>query len=154
MTILNADLIQKAISDGHVISYEDEVKVNAKNSPDGKDHVAKYTRYEAVNAKGMLALCNGKMAPKTPKPTDGEDKRTDQEKEPGAADFFNYGFDLDVRAQARAKMLSGLESPEKAIAKVVKSLVDAGIYTESEARDFVIEQRKAKGLSVPQPVAA
>lgn len=145
---MTLEMIQAAIAEGSISAGEDTVKIAAKTSPDGKDHVATYTRYTALNAKGMAALCNGKIAPSTAKPESGKDERTDADKAAGACDYFNYGFDLDARATVRAKLMGELEGPEKAIAKAVKSLVDGAGYSEQDAREIVINGRKAKGLAV------
>lgn len=154
---MNMEAIAKAIADGDVIAYpEAKIKIDAKTlkaqglvSPDGldKDAFKSYTGYEAQNARGMVALV-GKIEPKKTKPAEGDDTRTDVEKESGACDYFNYGLDLELRAKVRAQLLSELEGPEKAITKGVKSLVENAGMSESEARELVIKQRKANNLPV------
>jgi hypothetical protein len=147
--MVNKELVDAAVTEGSVKTEQDEVTVGAKSSPDGKEHKRPYTRFTALNAKGMAALCNGKIVPATSKPAEGtKDERTDADKAVGACDYFNYGFDLDIRASERAILMGELEGPEKAIAKVVKALVDGGLFNETEAKDYVITQRKAKGLPV------
>lgn len=141
-------LVETAINDKNVRAVKDVVKISAKASPDNKDHEKEYTRYEALNARGMAALCGGKIEPSTSAPAEGKDERTDDQKANGACDYFNYGFDLDQRASVRASLMGELEGPEKAIAKLVKALVDGGLMTEPEAREYVVAQRTAKGLAV------
>jgi hypothetical protein len=104
---------------------------------------------EALNGKGMAALCNGKIEPQTPKPETGKDERTDAEKAIGACDRFNYAVDLEFRTPARAFIMGKLESPDKVIEKAAETLVAAGLFDSLEAaRAHVVEQRKAKGLPV------
>jgi hypothetical protein len=144
---LSAD-IQAAITAGHVIASLDTVDIGEKASPTGKAVSGGYVRMAAQNVQGMAALQGGKIEPSTAKPATGPDNRSDADKATGVCDLYNYGKDLELRAQARAKLLTSLEGPEKAIAKLVKMMVDTGGYTESEARSSVIAQRKAKGLPV------
>lgn len=141
------ELIKAAVEAGDVIVTEDVVKISEKASPTGKAAEKKYQKFTAVTPKGMAALCGGKFAPATAKP-EGEDTRTEAETAPGACDYFNYGFDLDARAQVRTKLMSELEGPEKSIAKAVKALVENAGFSEAAAREVVILQRKAQGLPV------
>jgi hypothetical protein len=140
--------IQKAIEEKNVAASTELVKISEKSSPNGKAAERPYVMLRALNARGMAVLCGGKLEPATDKPEEGDDTRTDDEKRPGAADYFNYGFDLDVRAKVRASLMSDLEGPEKAIKKAVDSLVANTGMSETDARDFVLAQRKKAGLAV------
>lgn len=142
------DMLKAAIEAGDVVVVTDKVTISEKASPNGKAAEQEYQRYSAQNGRGMAALCNGKLEPATSKPEEGDDTRTDVQKQAGACDYFNYGFDLEARAQARAKLMSSLEGPEKAILKAVKSLVDNAGFSEAQARELVINQRKAANLPV------
>jgi hypothetical protein len=139
------DMQQKAISDGHVQHVQDEVKISEKASPTGKAASKTYDKLIAVDAQGMAALCEGKLVPATPKPADGPDTRTEEEKKAGACDYFNYGYDLDVRAGIRQELLASLEGPEKTIKKAFDGMVLAG-YSKTEAADLVRNSPKFKGV--------
>lgn len=143
-----SDAVRQAITDGNVKAELGEVKISKDASPTKTEAKQGYVKLLALNARGMAALCNGKLEPQTAKPEEGEDTRTDDQKAVGAADYFNYGFDLDVRASVRAKLVSSLEGPEKAIAKAVKGLMDNAGMSETEATDFVKAQRVKAGLAV------
>jgi hypothetical protein len=143
------DEIKAGIEAGDIATVQDEVKVSDKASPTGKAASRPYTKLQALTAKGMALLCGGKLVPATGKPEDGvEDTRTDEQKAPGACDYFNYGYDLDVRAKERNILMSELEGPEKAIKKAVDSLVANAGMDETEARAFVIAQRTKSGKPV------
>lgn len=140
---------QKAgITAGHLRLTQGEVKISAKASPNGQEASREYAKLEALSAEGMAILCGGKIEPQTPKPEDGKDERTAAQKESGACDFFNYGYDLTVRATERAQLESTLEGPEKAIKKAVDALVTNSGFEPEEARAIVIAQRQKKGLPV------
>lgn len=142
------EMIQAAIDSKDVIAVTDKVTISEKASPNGKAAEKAYTRLAAQTAKGMAALCAGKIPPATAKPAEGDDTRTDADKANGACDYFNYGYDLDVRAQVRGQLMSELEGPEKSILKAVKALVENAGFTEAAARDLVIAQRKSANLPV------
>jgi len=142
------DMVKAAIAAGDVASSIDEVKIGKDKSPTGKDEVSRYVRLSAMSAKGQLALCNGKMVPSTPKPEEGEDERTEVEKADGACDYFNYGYDLNRRAEVRQALSNILQGPEKAIKKAVDGLVANGGFTAEEAREIVVRQRMKVGLAV------
>ena len=140
-----SEMLQKALADGSVVLVMDEVKISEKASPTGKAAVKAYEKYSAMNARGMAALCGGKMEPATAKPSEGKDTRTEAESAPGACDFFNYGFDLDVRATVRQELMGSLEGPEKTIKKAFDGMVLAG-YSKAEAADLVRNSPKFKGV--------
>lgn len=139
------EMVQAAIKAGNVLSVQDEVKISEKASPTGKAAVKAYEKLIALNAKGMSALCGGKMVPATPKPAEGKDERTEAEKAAGACDYFNYGFDLDVRATIRQELMGSLEGPEKTIKKAFDGMVLAG-YSKAEAAELVRNSPKFKGV--------
>ncbi len=143
-----SDAVRQAITDGNVKAEAGEVKISKDASPTKTEAKQPYVKLLALNARGMAALCSGKLEPQTAKPDEGEDARTDEQKAVGAADYFNYGFDLDVRASVRAKLVSSLEGPEKAIAKAVKGLMDNAGMSEADATAFVKAQRTKAGLAV------
>lgn len=143
-----SEMVQQAITDGNVRAEIGEVKISKDASPTKTEAKQGYVKLVALNARGMAALCNGKIEPQVAKPEEGEDKRTDTEKAVGAADYFNYGYDLDVRATVRSKLVSSLEGPDKAIAKAVKSLMDNAGMSESDAMEYVKAQRTKAGLAV------
>lgn len=76
---------------------------------------------------------------------------TDDEKKKSAAEYlvkaFNYGHDLLLRANERAKANRAAQGPEKEIAKAVEMLAASG-FDKDEARKLIIAQREAKGLPV------
>lgn len=139
--------LRQAIADNHVIPTRAEVVITDKASPTGKGAKAFYLALSAQDAQGMAALCDGKLSPATAKP-EGEDTRTKEQAAPGACDYFNYGKDLDVRADVRSKLMSALEGPEKAIKKATDALVANTGMNEAAAREFVVAQRKTAGMPV------
>ena len=145
MVVTLPELILSAIKNGDVSHVVSSVKVAAKTSPTKKEESRSYDELRAQNAAGMAAICGGKLEINTPPPAEGEDERTKDEKRLGAANHFNYGYDLARRAKTRAKLMTDLEGPDKAIAKAVKALVDADMFdTEDEAREHVLAKRKAR----------
>lgn len=143
-------MIEQAVKDGHVVRKLSDVTIRAKSSPTKKDEVQPFYSYAAMNARGMAALNNGKIEPQTPKPEDGKDERTEDQKAFGACDYHNYGYDLDLRQPIRVALEDEIAGPEDAINKAVKQLVDNGLFKTPEmARSFVIERRKAEGMSLP-----
>lgn len=144
-----SEAFRAGIAASHLRLSEGDVKISAKSSPDGKDHTRPYPKVEALTAEGMALICGGKFEPATAKPEDGtKDERTEAEKAAGACDYFNYGYDLSIRATERSKLESELEGPEKAIAKAVKGLVENAGFDEEGARAVVIAQRTKQGLPV------
>jgi hypothetical protein len=99
----------------------------------------------ARSAKGMSALCGGKLEPATDKPAEGKDERTDEQKAPGVCDYFNYAADLEVRGNVRSAIMSKLESPDKAIAKAVAALEGVGM-PKALAVETIVNQMRASGL--------
>jgi len=138
------EMVQKAIAAGHVVSVQDEVKISEKASPTGKAASKAYEKLSALNAQGMAALCGGKMVPATAKP-EGKDERTEDQKAAGACDYFNYGYDLDVRASIRQELMGSLEGPEKSIKKAFDAMVASG-YSKQDAAEIVRNSPKFKGV--------
>jgi len=148
LTPEHADAIRKAVAEKHIAAVQSKVTIRAKSSPTKKDESQPYIAYFANDARGMSVLCGGKIEPAMVKPEEGKDERTGAQRAPGACDYFNYGFDLDVRQPIRIMLEDSLAGPERAIEKVVKSLVDGGLFGEKDAREFVVSQRTARGLPV------
>lgn len=144
-----AEAIRKGVMEGHIlVDRNAKVTVRAKSSPTKKDENQPYVAYFAKTGRGMALLCGGKVEPAMVKPAEGKDERTDVQRAPGACDYFNYGFDLDVRQPIRVKLEDSLSGPEKAIDKMVKQLVDGGLFNEPDARAFVLVKRQEQGLPV------
>lgn len=139
-------LVKDAIEAGHIIVDNDaEVEVTDKASPTGKGATKKYARLLAQNAQGMAAMCDGKIAPSTEKPKEGKDERTDEQKANGAADFFNYGYDLNVRSEIRQALMGTLVGPEKLIKKSFDGLLTMG-HSKDEAAEMIRNSPKFKGV--------
>lgn len=163
---IESDMVKAAIASGDVRIVPKAVKVTAAALKTAKipaetvkasglptnsegDIILPIEVPEALTGKGMAALCNGKIVPQTPKPEDGKDERTDEQKAIGACDRFNYAVDLEFRTPGRAFIMGKLESPEKVIEKAAETFVAAGLFDTIEAaKAHVIEGRKAKGLPV------
>lgn len=69
--------------------------------------------------------------------------------------FIAHGLRRDIeygrgiRNAIRAQLVLEAEGPNKTIDKTAKQLVASGLFTdETSAREFVVTQRKAKGLPV------
>lgn len=139
------NLVEQAIQNGDLRREQDDVTVSAKASPNGKEAKRAYTKYVALTATGMAALCGGKFDPMTPKPEEGEDTRTDAQKEAGACDYFNYGYDLEARATARQALMNELEGPEKQIKKAVVNLRGMD-YDDETVRQQILNSPKFKGV--------
>lgn len=121
-----AEVLDKAVADGHLKVEDATVEISDKASPTGKGVSQAFKAFTALTVQGMAILCGGKTKPATPKP-EGDDERTDEDKAAGACDYFNYGYNLDVRAGIRQALMSGLEGPEKEIKKAVAGLVAMGL---------------------------
>ena len=137
----------------HIAHAIEEVVIKAKTSPTKKDEARQFDAFYALDAEGMMILCNGKIEPATPAPAEGKDERTDEEKAYGACDHFNYGRLLNVRQVERGRLEASIEGPEKQIAKLVKAMIDGNLAdNEQEARDEVITRLKKKGQLAPDYV--
>jgi hypothetical protein len=134
-----ADALNNAIKAGQVRATWSRVEVSAKKSPTGKGGKKSYIRLEALNARGMSAICKGVMDP-APVRTEGQPKP-----QTGACDYFNYGSDLDRKAPVRASLMGLLEGPEKAVKKTVLGLLAAEMSPE-EIRTFLHSAKKFKGV--------
>ena len=140
-----SDLVKAAIEAGHIKVETKTVEISDKASPTTKGVAADYQRLYAQNAQGMAAICNGKIVPATDKPAEGKDERTDEEKAAGACDYFNYGHDLEVKAEIRQELMDTLVGPEKGIKKAYDGAVLMG-YSKTEAADLVRNSPKFKGV--------
>lgn len=147
--------ILEGIRERHIAHAIEEVTIKAKTSPTRKDESRAFDAFYALDAEGMMILCNGKIEPATPTPAEGKDERSDEQKAYGACDHFNYGRLLNVRQVERGRLEASIEGPEKSIAKLVKAMIDGGLAeTETEAREEVIARLKKKGQLAPDYVWA
>lgn len=138
--------IVAAILAGDLAHAVEKVTISEKVSPTKKEESREFDALYALTVNGMAILMGGKLDAQTPKPAEGKDERTEQERALGAADHFNYGRILNVRQNVRTALETDLEGPEKSIAKQAKSLVDGGSFeTLAEATEFVIGRLKAQG---------
>lgn len=133
------DSVLAAILAGHIGHDVETVTIGAKTSPTNKDEKQEFDALYALDAEGMAILSGGKIEAQTPKPTEGKDERTDEQKRLGACDHFNYGRLLSVRQNVRTDLEDRIAGPEKAIDKTVKANMDGGMFDSiEEAREFVI----------------
>lgn len=139
------DMVKAAIEAGHIIVMDAEVEITDKASPTGKGTKRKYEKLLAQNAQGMAAMCDGKIVPGTDKPKEGKDERTDEQKANGACDYFNYGFDLQVRAEIRQSLMGTLEGPEKQIKRSFDGMLLAD-YSKEDAAEMIRNSPKFKGV--------
>jgi hypothetical protein len=139
--------LEAAVRDGHLRYSEETVTIAAKSNATGKDISTTYGRFFALDVEGMAILSNGKLDASTPKPEEGKDERSEDQKANGAADHFNYGRDLAIRQKVRAALAEQAEGPAKVIARAADQLVKAGVFeTIEEATASIKASRKAKGL--------
>lgn len=159
ITSATPEQIAAAVEAKHILMSVENVTIGAKASPTGKDEKLDYVKLTALDVEGMALLADGKLEAATTAPADvldadgkvvtaaGKDERTKEQKANGAADYFNYGFDLSVRQKVRAELAEQIEGPSKVIAKAAEQLVKAGLYDNvAEATEAVKAQRKARGL--------
>jgi hypothetical protein len=145
---LTAEQLAQGIADG-LIARVGETAVVIRGKGNVKDEFVTYDKHIALNNAGENFLCGGKQEVATEKPETGEDTRTDAEKAKGAADHFNYGFDLEVKRELRAKLAELIEGPAKAIAKSAQTLFEQGVAeTLDDAVAMVKAGRLRKGLPV------
>lgn len=139
------EMIERAIAEKHIVVDETAtVEISDKASPTGKGAKTQYRKLVAQDAQGMAAMCGGKIVPATPKPEEGKDERTEEQKAAGACDYFNYGYDLEVRAKIRTDLMGTLEGPEKQITKLVAGLKAAGFDADA-IRTTVLGSPKFQG---------
>lgn len=138
--------LQQSIRDGHVIPSIGAVLVGKDASPTKQAVFREYLKLDSQSGEGMRDIMNGKIKPATPKPAEGKDERTPDQKAAGACDMFNYGYDLDVRAKVRIDLIQSLEGPEKAIANMIKGL-RAGENDDDTIRTIVLASPKFKGTA-------
>lgn len=123
---LNANQL-KGIEEGHLLPVWSEIEISDEASPTAKGVLTEYIRLYSLDVQGISILNDGKMKPQTPKPTTGDDTRTDEEKRKGACDYHDYGHDLEVKRVIRQAIMKTLEGPEKAIKVSVVGLRGMGI---------------------------
>jgi hypothetical protein len=140
----NQEMVDKAIENGDVRKFEDVVTIGERPSPTKKEEKASFMNYRALTATGMAALCGGKYEPAKDGPEKGKkDERTDFDKEWGACNYFNYGFDLELRQAARTKLLNDLQGSEKQIVKLATMLLLAENSPE-DVKDMIMNSPKWK----------
>jgi hypothetical protein len=145
---LSQDQIDAAIAAESIRSVGNTAVV-IRGKGNVKDEFVTYDKLIALNFDGAKLLCGGKEVVATDKPETGEDTRSDAEKLKGAADHFNYGFDLEVKRELRAKLAELIEGPAKAIAKAAQTMLDQGVAeTIEDAVAMVKAGRLRKGLPV------
>jgi len=145
---LSQDQIDAAIAAESIKSVGNTAVV-IRGKGNVKDEFVTYDKLVALNFDGAKLLCGGKEVVATEKPENGEDTRSDAEKLKGAADHFNYGFDLEVKRELRAKLAELIEGPAKAIAKAAQTMLDQGVAeTIEDAVAMVKAGRLRKGLPV------
>jgi hypothetical protein len=136
---------QAGVLAGNIMARWDEVEVSDKASPTGKGAKRPYIRLDALNGAGLAQMFDGKIEPMTLKPEEGEDKRTAQQKEKGACDYTNYGYDLERRAAARLALMNELEGPEKLVKKAVVGMLGIGMEPV-EVKTTILNSPKFKGV--------
>lgn len=147
---LTADAIAAGIEAGDLANVgSTDVTIKMGTSGAKKDETLPYEKLVALTFDGQLILSGGKMEPGTDAPKEGKDERTKEQKQKGACDHFNYGYDLDIKRELRRQLSEELEGPAKVILKAAERLVDAGLFdTVDEAVADIKEKRAAKGLAV------
>ena len=149
------DAIMAAITSKDLRHEIGEVKISAKVSPTKKDEKTSYDALFPLTAQGMAVLCGGKLEAQTPRPTEGKDERSKEQRRKGAADYMGYGYDLERRAAVRGDLISGLEGPEKRDNAAAKALVASGAFESAEeALDFVTTRREAREAKAAENTAA
>lgn len=145
---LLSDKQAEGVRAGKIKASWDVVTVSAKKSPTGKAGKRWYVRLEALDAAGLSQMFNGKIVPQTPadKIPEGTSKeRREELTAKGACDYANYGFDLERRADARAKLLAELEGPEKVVKKAVASFQALDMDSE-QIRTLILNSPKYKDV--------
>jgi len=146
---LSSDQLAAAVAAGALQPTGDPTAVVIRGKGNTRDEFVTYQKFVAVNFDGAKLLCGGKEVAATEKPETGDDTRSDAEKAKGAADHFNYGFDLEVKRELRAKLAELIEGPAKAIAKAAQTMLDQGVAeTLDDAVAMVKAGRLRKGLPV------
>lgn len=130
------DAISAAIAAGNI--KVSDAKVTA--TVNGTEHERPFSKLEAVNLDGALALCNGRLV----EPTEEETKAEGFQRGPSVVGEFNYALDLRQRARERAALLAALEGPEKQYEKGAKALLALGLFkTQEDAVAFLKTQKEA-----------
>jgi hypothetical protein len=146
------ELIRQGIADGHIFTSPAASMIRAKsNKATNQDEAQPFIAYLAKDALGAIILASGKEEPQTEAPEDGDDSRSEFDKQLGMVDYFNHGWYLKrYNNYVRDMLLDSIAGPEKEIAKRVKSLLEGKLAkTEAIARARVIKYRMIEGLPVP-----
>lgn len=141
--------IQAAVAAGDVQPFIGVVNIRADASPTKVAASKEYLGLSAMTGKGMAALNGGRIKPALPKPEkDAKDERTAEQKLPGACDWHNYGYDLDVRRIVRAEIMATLEGPDKAVAVAIKGMRGMG-WSDAKIRRELLEDEESKFKAHP-----
>jgi hypothetical protein len=149
------EAIAARVSSGEVKTRRKYVKLGAKSSGTKQVEYWPFKYYFAVKSPGATALAGGRVDPKPDLPADWKSK-SDEDKaawkvtnRDGVLDYFNYGLGLYLVQPIRNFMIDELQGVDKAISKQVAQMMKTGLFTEDEARDVVLAQRKARGEELP-----
>lgn len=138
-------MAEKAVLDGLVAAGHGKwIEATVSVEVPGKTEKVKrpFQKFVALTPEGALGFCDGNMAPVLDE--DGEEKRG----VPSVLGYFNYAADLVQRQPIRTQVLAENEGPGKTIEKAAKAYAVAMGIDEAEAKQFIIDSRKAKGLPV------
>ncbi len=145
---LTEDQLGNAVTNG-ILQLVGETAVVIRGKGTVKDEFVTYEKFIAANFEGQKLLSGGKEVIATSAPAKGEDTRSEADKAKGATDHYNYGFDLEVKRELRAKLAELIEGPAKAIAKAAQTMLDQGVAeTLDDAIAMVKAGRVRKGLPV------
>lgn len=136
------------IKAGNIKPSWDTVTVSKKKSPTGKAGYKHYVRLEAVNTQGLSQLFDGFINAATDESKIAENASKEQREKllhKGACDYANYGFDLERRADTRAKLLAELEGPEKVVKKAVAAFMALDMEP-AQIRMHILNSPKYKGV--------
>lgn len=148
---LTQDQIDSAIEQGWIVANPDpvEVTISANVSPTKQDESQPYMQLLGLTYEGFVLLSGGKSEPQTPRGDEKVDPRTDEQKQKGAPDHFNYGLDLEVKRNLRRQLEQEISGPAKVIEKMAKMMFDTKMAgSMDEARAKVKEMRVAAGLPI------
>lgn len=111
--VLTPEALAAAVEAGDIKVIKDTVTATVA----GKENEREYQRKIAITPKGAGILVGSSAK---------------------VVEFFNYAYDLGVRAKERSLLLAALEGPEKQLAKGVKALMALG-QTEEKAKRNVVK---------------
>jgi hypothetical protein len=148
--------ILKAVAAGDIVTSVKNVKISAKKSGTGSAELWPYIHYKAVKGPGMGILSRGLTRASVKLPDNYKSLSAakklvaDADNTDGACDYFDYGFTLTITQPIRIMLDSSLAGVDKQVDKQVRQVMKTGLFTEDQARTFVINQREKLKLEVPQ----